>query len=251
MKVKEAQEIQDKKYNKSNHPNRRETDNTLFGKMKRFLFPKKQKVTDYFQKPTLSEVNGEPNCVCFDGCGVTYYCDSCFKLDFCKWVKKDIEYDPNKPSILIIDDNIGMVSFLRDDVESILEKKRIYPSEYNILEFSSNLAVYQFIATHRYYGGMNIAYAIIDITFGGTVLTANGNIRLTGVDVLKEIYNTNRELKFLFYTGNVLNHYIKSNAELINQFKEIYADDISNYVLFKTTLTMDERQKEIEDRLFE
>ena len=217
----------------------------------KFLKPK-PKVTDYFVNITASAarhgkyVDG----VCIESCGKNYFCEGSGMIENCSWIDKKIDFNRDLPSILLIDDNPGMVSFLRDDIETILEEMGIDPENFNILEFSSKFAVYQFIATHQYYNGMNIMYAIIDITYGGTVQSNDGNVRLTGVDVFSEIYNANKDVKFIFYTGNVLNPYIKSNKELIDQFKTIYADDINEHVIFKTTMTMDDRQTEIKRRLF-
>ena len=233
---------------------RRKIDNmNIFYRLKEAIFPTKPKVTDFFKNPSPQEARKgkhDEDGVCIESCGNSFFCDNCGKISNCNWIQKYIEFDKSKPSILLIDDNPGMVSFLRDDIETILEKINVNIEDYNILEFSSKFAVYQFIATHQYFDGFNVQYAVIDITYGGTVLTGNGNLRLTGVDVFKEIYEENRDVKFVFYTGNVLNKYIKSNIELMQQFKKIYADDINNYVMFKTTMSMDERQEELRKRLF-
>lgn len=143
-----------------------------------------------------------------------------------------------------------MVSFLKDDIEEIFEEHELDIEEYNILEFTSKFAAYQFLATHQHYEGLNITKAIIDITYGGCVQSDDGNIRLTGVDIFSVIYNSNPKVKFLFYTGNLLNKYIKSNRDLMEQFKDIYCDKISDYVLYKTSLGMDDRRKYIAEHLF-
>lgn len=217
----------------------------------KFLKPK-PKVTDYFTNIDACTARSGKNSdgVCIESCSKTFFCEGCGMIVNCSWIDKKINFNRDLPSILLIDDNSGMVSFLRDDVETILEEMGIDPESFNILEFSSKFAVYQFIATHQYHNGLNIMYAIIDITYGGTVQSSNGNIRLTGVDVFSEIYKANKDVKFMFYTGNVLNPYIRSNKELIDQFKTIYDDDINEYVIFKTTMTMDDRQSEIKRRLF-
>ena len=143
-----------------------------------------------------------------------------------------------------------MVSFLRDDIEEIFLKHKMRINDYNILEFSSKFAAYNFMATHEFYDGLNIMYAIIDITYGGSVQSNYGNLRLTGVDIFREVYRNNPEVKFLFYTGNQLNPYIKANRELMDDFVEIYHDSIINYTLYKTTLDMDKRRDFFAEKLF-
>lgn len=220
----------------------------LIDKIKQF-FNKEDKVESYFIKPTKKVIEGG---LCNGSCGNNFYCDGCGKIPTCSWIKKDLKFDRNKPSILIIDDNPGLVSFLKDDIESIFDKNRLDIDNFNIIEFTSKFAAYNFIATHQYFDGLNIKYAIIDITLGGSVQTYNGNIRLTGVDVFNEIYRkVGEELKFVFYTGNQLNPYIKSNRDLIDQFKNIYHDNIIDHVLYKTTMSMDKRRESLNKILFE
>lgn len=210
------------------------------------------KIEDYFVNPTTDRrkkkrVDG----VCIETCGSNYFCDGCGLIENCSWIQKLPGFDRTKPSILIIDDNYGMVSFLRDDLEQIFIDHKMDLMEYNILEFSSKFAAYQFIATHQHYDGLNITKAIIDITYGGSVQSNTGNIRLTGVDVFRTIYKTNPEVKFLFYTGNQLNPYIKSNRELMEEFKDIYHDKITDFVLYKTSLNIEDRQRLIANKLFD
>jgi hypothetical protein len=222
----------------------------MFNKLKEYFFPKKDKIENYFTKTYKKDVcKTIKNCE--GNCGESFYCTDCGLRDKCSWIQKDIIFDKNKDSILIIDDNSGLVSFLRDDIETICIENGVDINSLNILEFSSKYAAYTFIATHRYFGSLNIKYAIIDITFGGSVQTHTGNVRLTGVDVFEEIYKTEGEsLKFIFYTGNQLNPYIKSNQKLMEQFNEIYHDSILHHVIYKTSLSMDKRRDAINNILF-
>jgi len=218
--------------------------------IKEFFSPK-PKIEDYFINNTVTRKSKYANGVCLESCGFGFFCNGCGLIQNCSWIQKLPNFDSKKESILIIDDNPGMVSFLRDDIEEIFEAHDMNIDDYNILEFSSKFAAYQFLATHQYYyDGLNITKAIIDITYGGCVQSEDGNIRLTGVDVFKAIYNKNPEVKFLFYTGNLLNKYIKSNRDLMEQFKHIYNDKIDDYVLYKTSLDMDDRRDYIASHLF-
>jgi len=216
------------------------------------MFKPKEKVEDYFVNDSIKERRKSKYSegICIESCGKSFFCTGCGNIENCSWIKKLNKYNPEKQSILIIDDNPGMVSFLVDDIENIFEDSGYILSDYNLITFDSKFAVYNFIATHQYYGGLNITKAIIDITYGGSVQSDDGNIRLTGVDVFKEIYRVNKDLKFIFYTGNELNKYIKTTRELEEQFKNIYHVKITDYVLHKTSLNIDERRDYIRDKLF-
>ncbi len=165
----------------------------------------------------------------------------------------DIElenFDKNKDTFFIIDDNEGMVSFLEDDVDYLDSKGVINKKDINILSLSGNHSAFIFEIMQDREKGLNIKWAIIDITLGGSIMTNKGNIKYTGVDVLVMILKYNPDVKFLFYTGNNLNPYIKRNKQLIDQFKEIAGEDINNYVLFKTSMDMSSRRSYIAKKLF-
>jgi CheY-like chemotaxis protein len=78
----------------------------------------------------------------------------------CHWIQKLENFDKSKESILIIDDNEGVVSFIKDDLEVVFQERGMSLDSYNILEFSSGMAAYHFIATSQFYGGLNITKAI-------------------------------------------------------------------------------------------
>ncbi len=161
----------------------------------------------------------------------------------CEWVKDLPDYDDNKPSILVVDDNPGIISFMIDDIES-LNGTKIELSEYNILTFDTVNAAYYFEATQHLHNGLNIKYAILDLTLGGSIVTEAGPIKYTGVDIYQQILIYNPDVKVLFYTGNNLNTYINSNKKIIDQFSKITdGKKIKDYVLFKTALDLDGRRK--------
>jgi len=168
-----------------------------------------------------------------------------------KWnISLPKDFSKDKDTILIIDDNIGMVSFLIDDIEYFKEEG-IIDNDINIISIHSSHAVFKYEALQEKYNNLNIKWAIIDITFGGSVMSKDGNIIYTGVDVYKILKEHNKNFKFLFYTGNNLNPYIRSNSILIDKFKELSdGKDIMEDVLFKTSMDMDNRRKYIKDKLF-
>lgn len=159
-------------------------------------------------------------------------------------------FDKNKNSILIIDDNPGIISFMKDDIEN-LDKYGVNIDDYNIITFTTKMAAYQFEVTQRYYGGLNIQYAIIDLTLGGTLFSNKGNVKYTGIDVLQQIMVYNPEVKYLFYTGNSLNKAVNTTEYMLNQFKKLTGNNIYKYILFKTSLDSNDRKEFIANWLKE
>lgn len=180
---------------------------------------------------------------CKTKCMYAFYCHHIegneFVID-----KQGERYNSNKKTVLIIDDSPGLVSFLLDDLKDIINTE-----DYNILFFDGKYAVFKLIATSIQYK-IFYDYAIIDLTYGGVVKATTGNIKLNGVDAFDFLYHSNKDLKFLFFTGNLLNTYIKTNEEMVEKFYKIFGDDIKNYLLQKNSSSLKDRQKQISERLF-
>jgi len=168
--------------------------------------------------------------------------------------KKDLpqikNFDESKETLLIIDDNEGVISFLKDDIENFYERGILKEDEINLLLLTTSNAGFALQKLYDKGINLNIKWAIIDITLGGSKMTNEGNVKLTGVDVFEMIYNNSKDFKFLFYTGNNLNPYIKSNEKLIQQFENLTNDDIKKYVLFKTSMDIQKRRKYLTEKLF-
>jgi len=182
------------------------------------------------------------------------FCDECHSglcnnsgSDKCKWGKDFDDFDLSKPGIMIIDDNEGICSFLQDDLE---DDGKINLDDYNIFTFSTQYCAYDFIGTILKYKDLNIQKAIIDITYGGTVQTKKGNLKLNGVDVFEILYELNKDLKYLFYTGNQMNTHIKHIGELMNKYIKITNKKITENMIFKTQFSMNDRRDYIFKRLF-
>jgi len=162
----------------------------------------------------------------------------------CSFVKDINNYDPKKPSIILLDDNPGVLSFLEDDLRSLNIK------DYNIIKFDSKYAGFNLVGTLKSYKGLNIQYCIFDLTFGGGVYNEiDGNVILDGVDVLKECLYYNKDIKYFFFTGNTLNTYIKKNKEMVDKFKNITSKDITDFILYKTKLNPKDRRNYIKNFL--
>lgn len=179
-------------------------------------------------------------------------CSICNIRDFCKMEKSNYlcsyiqiqnGYDKNKPSILILDDNSNIISVLEDDIDDLHSAGKLNTNDYNIITFSTQDAVFNLQATLKTYDGLNIKFAILDITIGGGVYTEEkGNIILDGIDALISILVYNPDVKFIFFTGNKLNPYITKNKNKIEKFNKATGLDIFEHIIYKTTLTIEGRR---------
>jgi len=160
------------------------------------------------------------------------------------------DFDFNNKTILLIDDNAGIVSFLEDDLETIFEDYDMDESKYNILSFVGEHAVYEFLTLVKEHADLNIDYAIIDLTLGGSILTPEGNIRLTGMDVFEVLHEINPLVKYFFYTGNLISDPINPIKNIIDQYNQVTKLNLEDKVLYKTEITMDPRRAYIHATLF-
>ena len=134
----------------------------------------------------------------------TIYCNYAINVD-------DIDF--NKDTILIVDDHEGMISFLKDDMDYFNKIGVIDYNKVNILTISGQYAVFSYNLLEEKIPNLKIKWAILDITLGGSITIDGSNIILTGVDIFEMIYENNPNVNYLFYTGNNLNPYIKTNKK--------------------------------------
>ncbi|MCK5537867.1 MAG: hypothetical protein KAI79_13660 [Bacteroidales bacterium] len=215
----------------------------------KLVFPTKIKSVDLL---TAEEIFNENT--------TTEVCPNCTFKSICQ-VKKENEKDCryNKPmenfnfkkdTILIVDDNPGMVSFLKDDMRFLDEVGVIKLDKLNILSISGSDSAFIYKHLNEKYENLNIKWAIIDITLGGSQQRESGIVKYTGVDIFELLYDKNPDVNFLFYTGNNLNPYIKTNKKIIDQFWNITQRNIKDFVLFKTSMDMDKRRNFFKWQLF-
>ena len=223
----------------------------IFEKLKNIF--KKEKEEDKLTAESLFP-DKEPTEHSCNGCLIEPYCTKVGgPLSLCNYAIDITGYDKDKDTILIIDDNKGVISFLMDDIEYFDENNIIDLKSVNVITISGAHAAFTLELLYTKLERLSVKWAIIDITLGGSTMTEKGNLKYTGVDVFEMINknkNTPKDFKFLFYTGNNLNPYIKSNEKLINQFKNITGDSIKDYVLFKTSMDIDSRRKYIIEHIF-
>ena len=184
----------------------------------------------------------------------TETCSNCLKENECRYfplndepcdfiLEECPEHDPKRKTLLIIDDNPGVLNFLKDDIKFLREDKDF---DVNIVSICGRHAVFHL---ENVIDDYKFDYAIIDITFGGSKTDGEKTVKYTGVDAFELLYNHNKDLKFIFYTGNTLNTYINSNKKIIDEFYAIHGTDIKQHIIYKTSLGMKDRRKEIYRKL--
>jgi len=191
---------------------------------------------------------------------ITSNCENCVMKNKCKKVGNpsiNCEYvvdmdwfDFEKDTLLLIDDNAGVVSFLENDINYLDEIGSIKKEDINILSLSGNFAPFTLNVLYKKLEKLNIKWAIIDITLGSRKMTPDGIKTYTGVDVLEMINKNEKSFNYLFFTGNNLNPHIKANEILINQFKEFMDTDIMDKIVMKTSKDMKSRRKFFKENLF-
>jgi len=172
------------------------------------------------------------------------FCKQCFFKNDCEkscelWKQN---FDKNKKTCIIIDDNRGIISIVKNALKELHYENKINLNKWNILTFEGGHAAIFFLKFLLQNNFKNINCALIDITFGNILRINNKNIKINGIHLayfLKKLYPN---IKFYFYTGNTLNEYVKYQKELKDFFKEFYGESIDKYVLNKIN-TSDEDLK--------
>ena len=157
----------------------------MFERIKNFLF-----LNNKDSKDNLTENNIFPEEVDYD----SYNCEECENKELCKAKKlilinrnisdtrgcafnKELEYyEEGKDTFFIIDDNEGIVSFLEDDLDFFNDEGIINLDDINVLALSGNLSGFSYEMIQKKIPNLNIKWAVIDITLGGSIMTDKGNM---------------------------------------------------------------------------
>jgi CheY-like chemotaxis protein len=151
-------------------------------------------------------------------------------------------YDPSKPSILIIDDSVLILSL----VEDYLSECKATRDSFNFLKFYGDCAPFNMKATLNKlieHGLSTINYAIIDIVLPGKALEDNAYQKMDGIDVAVYIHKQFNCNKFMFFSGNALNIYVDFIQEKVDKFKKYFNKDLSKFLLPKATEDTKIREK--------
>lgn len=142
-------------------------------------------------------------------------------------------YNPELPTIVIIDDSKGIVSI----VEDYLHECGLQSESFNILSFFGQMAPFVLLQTLSMLKdkGLNkVDYAIIDIVLPGKIKQDDKYIKMDGIDVsilLNKEYKCNN---FVFYTGNIVNTYVEFIKLKSDKFFNYFNKNIEDYLIFKS-----------------
>ena len=151
------------------------------------------------------------------------------------------DYDCNKPTIILVDDNVTMMSILDDDLAYLDKEHSISIKDYNVLKFSTNMAgfLYEDFLNME---NIQVSFAILDITLNGSRLCNGINVELDGVDLAISTWKRFPTANIVFYTGNTLNSHIKKIGDMRDKFKDFRFESIDKYVIHKTSKSMKDRR---------
>lgn len=160
------------------------------------------------------------------------------------------EYNPDKKSILLIDDNKAIIGFMQEDLEYLNEHGVFDIEDYNIISISGPHAAYNLHCLQEQHQGLNIELAIIDTAYTGAVIQDDIAGRFNGVDVYEKIIKYNPDVKVLFHS-NCLNGALKSTIKMTKQFFMLSGENMENHLLLKTMFNIRKRRAIIAEKLFE
>lgn len=198
-------------------------------------------------------------------CGVSYQeeefnlCNGCRFNGLCQIdgiFKHDLEsalggkeFNPNKKSILLIDDNQAITGFLREDLEYLNSNDVFNIEDYNIITVSGPHAAYNLHCLQEQNEGLNIEVAIIDTSYIGAIIQNVQAGRFNGVDVYETISKYNPDVKVLFHS-NCLNVSLKSTIKMLDHFFMLTGKKMENHLLVKTMFNIRKRRAIISEKLF-
>ena len=114
-------------------------------------------------------------------------------------VKYVNSFEPENPTLLIMDDHAGMVSLIVDELMSKINSIHV-----NIITASSDYAAFsvkEFINNPNH---CKIDIAFLDISLGGICFEDNTLIEMDGIDIAEMLWKDNPSAEIRFITGHTL-----------------------------------------------
>ena len=160
--------------------------------------------------------------------------DTLTKIDLSRY--KDEEYlnpyDVNKKTIILVDDLTATKVLYEIAFSEIKRRHKIDVTEdYNIVFFfgkNVGFSVIKFLNK-----GINIDYAILDITIDTLAKFDDEYIELDGVDIAIAIANKNTTTKIMFNSAHTMNPRNLTVSEFIEKYKKHFKDDMYKHTIDK------------------
>lgn len=152
-----------------------------------------------------------------------------------EWIKNENwcnDYDPNKKTILIMDDREEIISSVLDDLAALDNTNNFFLEDYNILTVSSKMAGFSVLDILEKAPKIEINFALLDVILGGKKNIDGKRKMVDGVDVALAIWEKFPNADILFFSGCI----IENNDDPFsfkNKFDKYTDDDMNNYLMPK------------------
>ncbi len=152
-----------------------------------------------------------------------------------EWIKNENwcnDYDPNKKTILIMDDREEIISSVLDDLAALDNTNNFFLEDYNILTVSSKMAGFSVLDILEKAPKIEINFALLDVILGGKKNIDGKRKMVDGVDVAIAIWEKFPNADILFFSGCI----IETNDDPFsfkNKFDKYTDDDMNNYLMPK------------------
>jgi CheY-like chemotaxis protein len=143
-------------------------------------------------------------------------------------------FDSSKPSILIVDDQKGIISIIED----YMDECGINEKEYNILSFYGSHAAFVMQETLEKLiekGLTKLDIAVVDIVLPGKKKVDGKYTKCDGIDVVIWLNKHLNLTNFVFYTGNVVSAYVGFINEKTDKFQAYFNKDMKDHIIYKGT----------------
>jgi hypothetical protein len=146
-------------------------------------------------------------------------------------------YDPDKPTLVILDDNQGATMLFDDDIKTIRKDRPDIAGGVQFLTITTPQAAFILEAELNKDNIRNIIGAVLDITLGGHAIIDGATTTLDGIDSYKTIKERFPNAILRFFTSHTMN---KKNAEIyrfMQKFDVMTGESIENYTYMKNPFT--------------
>jgi hypothetical protein len=146
-------------------------------------------------------------------------------------------FDPDKPTLIILDDNQGATMLFDDDIRLLQETRKDVAEGIQFLSITTSQAAFILKAEIDNNNIRNIIGAVLDITLGGYAIMDGVTTTLDGIDSYEIIHDRFPKAILRFFTSHTMN---KKNAEIykfMQKFNILTGEDIEDYTYMKNPFT--------------
>jgi hypothetical protein len=146
-------------------------------------------------------------------------------------------FDPDKPTLIILDDNQGATMLFDDDIRALQETRKDLTEGIQFLSITTSQAAFILKAEIDNNNIRNIIGAVLDITLGGYAIMDGLTTTLDGIDSYEIIHERFPKATLRFFTSHTMN---KKNAEIykfMQKFNVLTGEDIEDYTYMKNPFT--------------